>query len=352
MDVVLNKYETNIAIIDSGIDTNNYEFSNNIIGGVGFEYDIKTGNVIKTLDYEDENGHGTSCAAIIKREVEEAGMFIIKILNKDCSTHSKALIEALKCIAEIDNIRLVNLSVATTKELYKDELKEICDLLYDKGKILVSSLENRSDRSYPSVFKNVIGVRGKRFDFSGDYWYDSKSQIQCVSDYTPVLVPSINNSYRLFGSNSKSTPLMAGRIAKILNEKPNTTFEELEMVIEQNAVRNYWSEEDLFGTPIMPKDIPKEKYSCFKSEIDTLASIIANTFEMDNTNISLLYNNENLRHSQIGLTFENCYDLIKNIEKEFKIKLNYNSINLYTFLTIYSLFDFVQEEMKNVQGKG
>jgi Subtilisin-like serine proteases len=348
MKADLNRHKINIAIIDSGIDINNHDLKSNIIGGIGFEYDIRKGYVTKTLDYQDENGHGTSCASIIKREVEDIGIFIIKILNKDCLTHSKVLIESLKYLLDID-IRLINLSVATTKELYRDELKRVCDLLFNQGKILICSLDNRSNKSYPAIFNNVIGVQGRNFNFTGDYWYNKKYEIQCVSDDIPVLAPGLNNSYRLFGRNSKATPLMSGKIAKIFTNKVNITFEELDGLLEQNAAMNYWSEEDLISNSIILDELLQEKYSCFKEEINILASIISGTFKMDNSYISLLYDNEYLRHPQIGLNPVNCYDLIKGIETQFRIKLNYNLINLNTFRTMYTLFDFILEEKNSVQ---
>ncbi|WP_024833340.1 S8 family serine peptidase [Ruminiclostridium josui] len=342
MEDSLIKRQLKVAVIDSGIDINNINLEENIIDGIAFEYDTQKGKVNKSDNYQDENGHGTSCASIIKREVPDVGMFIIKILDKNNMTNSKALIAALKYLLEMD-IRLINLSVATTRELYQEELKKVCDELYGQGKILVCSLENKSDSSYPAVFDHVIGVRGRDFNGNGDYWYNRNYRIQCVADSIPVLVPKINNLFGLFGKNSKATPLMTGKIARILFDKPNIDFKELQLLLEQTAVKNFWTEEDIYKYCIEPDEMQQDKYYCFKEEIKELADIIAETLNLTSANMPLLYQNINLRHREIGLKLSDCFDLIKNIEKGLNIKLNYNQINLNTFRTLYTLLDFVLE---------
>ncbi|HEX9059613.1 MAG TPA: hypothetical protein VF941_05500, partial [Clostridia bacterium] len=172
-------------------------------------------------------------------------------------------------------------------------------------------------------------------------------KVQCIADNLPIFVPTRNNFYWLFGKNSKATPLMTGKIAKILAENPSIAFEELQRELEENAERNFWSEEDVFPDPLITYKMVKEKYDCFNEEVGALGDIISRTFNMDKSNISLLYDNENLRHPGIGMNFLNCYDLIKNIEAEFNMKLNYDLINLNTFRTLYTLLDFILEE-KNV----
>jgi hypothetical protein len=338
----LTQKQLKVAIIDSGIDTNNTDIKENVIGGIAYEYDTKKNEVNKSDNYQDKSGHGTSCSAIIKREVPDIGMFIMKILDKNSMTHSKALIAALKCLLDSD-IRLVNLSVATSRDLYQEELKKVCNELYNQGKIIVCSLENRSDSSYPAVFDQVIGIRGRNFNGSGDYWYNRSYNIQCVADDIPVLAPTINNSYALFGKNSKATPLITGRIARILINKSNISFKELQLVLKQNAAKNFWTEEDIYKYLIEPDEMQQDKYYCFKEEIKELADIIARTLNLPSANMPLLYQNENLRQQEIGLKLSDCFELIKNIEKGFNLKLNYELITLNTFRTLYTLLDFVLE---------
>lgn len=234
----------NVIIIDSGIDMNNKDFSECVIDGLSFEYDSDKKALIKKDTYNDENGHGTSCASVIRRISSNVNMFIIKILNKEAKTYSKVLLESLKYTRNI-NIRVLNLSIATTSEEYKDELYEVCNELYKQGKIIICSLENSSKDSFPAVFKNVIGVRGMLFTDLYNYWYNSTKKIQCVADMTPVLVPALDNKYKMFGGNSKATSLFTGLILNILDKNNNISFEELNQLLEYKAIRSFWNDDDI-----------------------------------------------------------------------------------------------------------
>src|SRR5690606_30239941 len=126
----------------------------NIIGGISLVCD--NDYIIVTDNYEDENGHGTSCASTIKKEFNDIGIFVVKILGRDGRTSSQIFEESLKYLLNID-IRLINLSLSViTNEMIQD-LYEICDELYQQGKIIVCSLANGFEESYPAVFNNVIG---------------------------------------------------------------------------------------------------------------------------------------------------------------------------------------------------
>lgn len=56
------------------------------------------------------------------------------------------------------------------------------------GMILVSSLANHAEISYPAVCEGVIGVRGSQFLKEKEYIYHSDETIQCLGSSIPVLV--------------------------------------------------------------------------------------------------------------------------------------------------------------------
>lgn len=338
MDVDKKDGIANIAIVDSGIDTGNKGF-NNILGGVCFEYNLKEESVIYSSNYHDENGHGTLCSSVIKKLMPNAGMFIVKILNEDAKTNSRVLIESLKYLLNT-NIRLINLSIATVEEDFKHELNEICDLLYKNGKIIICSLDNKSNKSFPAVFQSVIGIRGSNFGFSNDYWYNSNYEIQCVADTTPILVSGLNNTYTMFGGNSKATALFAGIILSILNMAPDISFIELSNMLENNAVKKCWMEENISIDLKIFDEIADRKSDYPQSELDIVQNILVKALNLNAEAVPLLYINK-LYHPKIGVNKFNCYNIVKDIERELNIELNYNLISLNTFKSIYSLLDFI-----------
>lgn len=344
MSGITNNLKADVIIIDSGIDTNNINLRDNIAGGISFNYDSNSNLVTFDPEYHDENGHGTNCASIIKRLAPDASMYILKVLNKDAKTNSKVLIESLKHLTNLD-ARVINISLATIEDEFAEELKDTCSLLYRKGKILICSLDNRENRSYPAIFDNVIGVRGSNFNLSNEFWYNAKFEIQCVADGLPVLVSGLNSSYSMFGGNSKATAMLTGIVLEILNKQPDLEFSELNKLLEKEAKRNEWSEKDIsrefnsFGE----LDRPNKEYPQIK--LKKLESIIREELGLKKDIVPLIYKNR-LYHPKIGVNKLNCYFIIKRIENEFNLSLDYGLISLNTFESIYTLLDFVLEGEK------
>lgn len=84
--------EVCVAILDTGIEYNNL-LKNNVIEGFGFN------NGIKTDDYNDENGHGTKCANIIRMYCDDKVKFIIaKVLNENMEGYEKDILFIYKLV--------------------------------------------------------------------------------------------------------------------------------------------------------------------------------------------------------------------------------------------------------------
>lgn len=347
MKVNSKTYNSKIVIIDSGIDTKNNYLMHNVIGGLGFVYDKENKSVVKSDNYEDENGHGTSCAAIIKRMAQDIGMFIIKVLDKEAKTSSKVLIECLKYLVDID-IRVINLSVATVEESYREEFYEVCSFLCSKGKILICSCDNRNDRSLLAVLPSVIGVKGSDLGNPNYFWFNHEYEIQCVADILPVFILTINNVYRLFGGNSKATAEISGIIANILSENPSVTFNQLNEILESKAQRIAWTNADIVNKLDVFEEIGSYSKDYNKNELKLIEDIIIRSLNLNNEASSLLYSRK-LYHPQIGIDNINCYKIVKDIENTFDIKLNYDLISLRTFNSIFSLLAFIQREKDNDQ---
>ena len=68
-----------IAIIDSGIDTNNSYFSKYIYDGKHIW--CERGKCSVKKNFHDDNGHGTLCASVILKECKDVEFYIIKIMS-------------------------------------------------------------------------------------------------------------------------------------------------------------------------------------------------------------------------------------------------------------------------------
>lgn len=342
-----NKSGTNVAILDSGINLENIETNKQVVGGISFIYDPKTGEIINDDCFEDENGHGTSCASMIKRIAPDTNFYIVKILDNNAKTNSKALLIALNYLLEKD-IRLINLSLATIEEKYFEEISEICNLLKQRGKIIVCSLDNRNNRSFPAVLDSVIGVRGSIFNSSEHFWYNKTLKIQCVADIIPVYIPTINGAYWLFGGNSKATALFTGHIANILSQHPDISFEQLNEILEQRAYKNNWNDNNIDSYIDFYGDITPISENFGQENMKLLISILRDNLGSSEA-FEVLISRKKLYNPQIGVNKFNCYNIIKDIENKFGVKLCYSAITFNTFTSVYTLLDFIERSEKNVQ---
>ncbi len=331
-----------VALVDSGIDINHDYLKGNIIGGISFECD--NDYIIATDNYEDENGHGTSCASSIKREFDDVEIFVVKVLGKDGRTSRQIFEEALKYLLNMD-IRLINLSLSvTTNEMIQD-LHEICDELYRQGKIIVCSLANGFEESYPAVFNNVIGVKGFILESENSFWYNKDKRIQCIMDNNPYMNCNINNSYRLFGKcNSQSTAKLTGIIARILSKKYDITFEELNNELENLAVKNDWEDKDFLASKRYP-DFKEGLYDKDNSILLGIANVVREVLKLNKSNDDIY--KYSLFNRKIGLNNDNCYEVLKKLEEKFDIKFDYLSISRYDFVSIQTLTDLVAKNILN-----
>jgi hypothetical protein len=333
-----------IVIVDSGVNRNIKEFNQNIIGGINFEY--KDEKIIINNNYDDDNGHGTYCASIIQQVSNNTEMYIIKVLDKEARTHSRALIEVLKYIKNI-NIRVINLSVATISMEYKNELENVCNELCEQGKIIVCSLKNRDGTSYPAAFRSVIGVQSIETSKDEEYWYNSSKNIQCVANGVPVFVPTLDNQYQMFGGNSKATAWFSGKILDIIEKQPHITWNELNRLLENNAAKNIWNEADTFvSRNLRFKEIGLKINNCCKEKLNKIEKILVNHLNLNKDDTKLLYKYE-MPNEKIFFKHRDLYNIMKNMELEFNINIEYTKISLNTFNSIYSLYNFVIKRIGN-----
>ncbi|MCT4507718.1 MAG: S8 family serine peptidase [Tepidibacter sp.] len=335
------KSKVKVAVLDTGIDKKHDYLKDNIIGGISF--DFNDNYIIASDNYNDENGHGTSCASIIKREFEDIEIFAVKVLNKYGKSNIQVLEEALKYILKTD-IRLINLSLSVIESEMVEDLYRICNELIKNGKIIVSSLANGFEESYPAMFDNVIGVKGFILEDENSFWYNKDYNIQCVIDNNPYLSCDINNSYKLFGKcNSQASAKLTGKIANILSKKPYITFEVLQEELELFAKNNNWTNDDLLAS----KRYPNYKEKMYINDSDIFIGTVNAVKQVLGIDI---YQNQlykySLFNSNVGLNYDNCFKLIKKIEEKFDIQFDYMNISRYDFVSIDTLIELVKKNIK------
>lgn len=334
------KEKIKVAIVDTGIDKEHDYLKANIIGGIALE--SKDDYIIISENYKDENGHGTSCASIIKNEFENVELFVVKALDKQGKTNIQVLEEALKYLLSVD-VKIINLSLSVMESELVQDLYKVCEELKNQGKIIICSVANDEEYSYPAKFDNVIGVRGFILENDNAFWYNKDYDIECIMDNNSYLTCDISNSYKLFGKcNSQAAAKLTGKIANILSTRPSIKRDDLNTILSKIAIRNYWTSKNLEASKRYPsfkydqEHINKEIIRCV---VDTIREVI----HIDKDN-NILYEC-GLFNKYIGLDSDNCFEVIKRLEKTFNISLDYMKISRYDLVSIYTLAELVENNL-------
>lgn len=329
-----------VAVLDTGIDKEHEYLRNNIIGGIAFE---STDEYIITSDkYDDKNGHGTACSSIIKKEFKGVEIFSVKVLDDDGKSNVQILEESLKYLLKT-NIRLINLSLSLLNNEMTHDLYEICNELERNNKIIVCSLANGFEESYPAIFDNVIGVKGFILEDENSFWYNKHKKIQCIIDNNSYFYCDLNNSYKLFGKcNSQAAAKLTGKIARILSVDPDISIENLNQKLESLAKRNSWSKYNLKSS----KRYPNLKNNIYKNDdkiFMTVTDIVIKILRLNKYDHKL--NQYGLFNKHIGLNYDTCFDILKEIEEQLNIKIDYMSICRYDFMSIYTLTKLIEKSL-------
>lgn len=330
--------KVNVAIIDSGININNKYLSKYTIKGKSFIFDVDTENIVEDEDIQDYHGHGTACAYTILSRNENITIMPIKVVDKLGKTNSKCLLRALEYLKETD-VKLINISLSTINLNYEEEFLKVCNELVLRGKIIVSSMDNRYIESLPAKLQCVIGVRGENLGFTDEYLYNDKKSIQCICDNEPIIVPGLKEKELVFfKNNSKATVIMTANISKVLNRNNKLVYDDINNILKQKTVRDSWINEDL--NKLKCRISIKEDKDTYIEKINIVYDLIKDIYKSEKLDKEFLYNNP-LFNEVTKMDKHNFYELIYCMEKKLNRKINYNKISRKDFDSIYSFLDAI-----------
>lgn len=205
-----------IAVIDSGINPK-VEFYNKVIDGVSFY--LEGDSLFMTNDFEDECGHGTYCASIIRRHCPEALLYVIKIIDEREVCESVLLLHALEYLID-KPADIINISLSVGSNVYQNEICSAIKELYYKDKIINVAVKNGCKTSFPAADPYCFGILGASMA-EEEYDYDEKSEIQIKSNFLPEWVRGLGERWEWFGGNSKATALMSAVMGKYIGKLNN-----------------------------------------------------------------------------------------------------------------------------------
>ncbi|MEV6033994.1 S8 family serine peptidase [Nonomuraea sp. NPDC052116] len=178
----------------------------------------------------DSAGHGTTCAAIIRRLAPDCDLVSVRVLGRNLHGQGEALLAALQWAIR-HRFALVNLSLSTRKPAFKERLHDLADEAYFAGVTLVSAAHNSPVDSYPWRFPSVLSV--------GSHDAQDPEHIELSPDppvefFAPgVGIPAAGppGARLTVSGNSFAAPHVTGLCARILQKHPGFRTAQLKQVL-------------------------------------------------------------------------------------------------------------------------
>lgn len=222
-----------VAVIDSGVDADHPD-----VGHVDGYVTVREQK--GTIDYDlsphqDDYGHGTACAGIIRSLAPECEIYSVKVLGADLTGRGVVFAGGLRWAIE-NGMHVCNLSLSTGRSEFYGIFHELADMAYFRRIPLVCAANNVPGASYPSLYGVVLSVAAhegrdpERFDVNPD------PPVEFGAPGLDVRVPWLDRGYLTATGNSFATPHIAGLVARVLGEHPALTVFQVKTILYALAI--------------------------------------------------------------------------------------------------------------------
>jgi len=227
-----------VCIVDSGID-DRHPWVGSVQGSFAV-VEHEDGELSVTADEEgDAYGHGTACAAIVRRIAPECELHSVRVLGGELTGSGPILLHGLRWAID-QRFEVINLSLSTTKSKFATELRELADRAYFRRCILVASAHNMPVESYPWRFSSVLSVGSHAGSDPFEYYVNPEPPVEFAAPGVDLELAWLDGGTIRATGNSFATPHMTGIAALVLSKHPGMTPFELKTALRaaSNNVRS------------------------------------------------------------------------------------------------------------------
>ena len=208
-----------VAIIDSGIQSDHPDLEANLGEGVAFSGGLRTNN------WEDDNGHGTHCAGIadaldddvgVVGVATEATLHAVKVMNATGTGLTSDIAKGIEWTAD-QGYEVANLSLGGGDS---DLLREACEYAHANGVFLAAAAGNDGPCedcvSYPAAYEECVAVSATSEDDSLAGFSSTGPEVELAAPGEDVLSTYIGSTYTELSGTSMAAPHVAGAAAQLM----------------------------------------------------------------------------------------------------------------------------------------
>lgn len=322
-----------VAILDSGY--NNFK-GINIKKNIQVYYDYCKDEIIVNDNSDDYCGHGTCVTNTIIGLCSNIEVTIIKILNIRNTADARIFKYVLEMLIDSD-IELICLCASIDISDIKmiDEFEQLYKQLFDQNKIIVASVQNGIEKSYPACSEYVIGVRE---DTEERFKIINNAYCNIVCSGESVIMNYDINLCTTFCGNSRSTAIAVAEICKMICDYGVGDTRSILKNGEKDFVfRNKFED---FHTLKIKFDIEKEKEFLAKEEYIIFLYLLCEYFNYNDPNQLRVTDLLDKYGKHIIEDYEN---LSKFIGERLKIKTDYMPVRYLRWP--YTWFEYLNEKI-------
>ena len=224
-----------VGVVDSGVDHDNPRAVGPHDDGVALSWDAERLEVVAEAGpHEDLYGHGTACAGIIRRAAPQSDIVSVRVLGSRLSGKGEVFAAGLRWAIE-NGVRVVNLSLSSSKASLVALFHEVADEAAHAGVVLVCAMNNVLSATYPSEFSSVISVAACEGDDPFVLLANPRPPADFAAPGLDLEVAWMDGGTITATGNSFAAPHVAGLAARLLSKHPHLTPYEVKAVLRTVA---------------------------------------------------------------------------------------------------------------------
>lgn len=210
-----------VAVIDTGIDSNNADLAGSVDGG--YSAITKTEN---PADYQDDNGHGSHVAGTIAAHRDgkgvvgvapQARLYAVKVLDADGSGNLSDVIDGIVWAAK-NHMDVANMSLGAPVD--SEAMKRAVRFARGSGVVIVAAAGNSGGSvGFPGAYEDTIAVAASDYNDKLASFSSRGPEVDFIAPGVDVLSTRMGGGLPVsFSGTSMASPHVAGLAALVVSQ--------------------------------------------------------------------------------------------------------------------------------------